>query len=294
MPFTALRFDTAAADAWSDALLDAGALSVEVTDPFAGTADEQPQFAEPGAGDAHAWGVSRLVALFADGPAASIALAEAAEALAVTMPVHETHEVEDQDWVRATQSQFGPISVGDRLHIVPSWCAAPAEGVVVRLDPGLAFGTGSHPTTRLCLDWLIAQPLSGRSLLDYGCGSGVLAIAAAKLGAGPVFGTDVDATALDATRANAQANAVVVDLATPDALPARRFDVVVSNILANPLLLLAPALATRVQPGGLLALSGILDSQADAVVIAYSQWFTLAATRASEGWTLVSFVRTSA
>src|SRR5687768_15677386 len=294
MPFTALRFDTQNADAWSDALLEAGALSVEVSDPFAGTADEQPQFAEPGADDAHAWDVSRLVALFADGPAASAALAVAAAALAARMPAHDTKLIEVQDWVRATHSQFGPISVGSRLHIVPTWCAAPAEGVVVRLDPGLAFGTGSHPTTRLCLDWLIAQPLSGRSVLDYGCGSGVLAIAAAKLGADPVFGTDVDPNALRASRDNAEANAVAVELASPDALPTRRFDVVVSNILANPLLLLAPALAARVHPGGRLALSGILDSQADVVVIAYSRWFTLAATQASEGWTLVSFVRNNA
>jgi ribosomal protein L11 methyltransferase len=293
MPYTAVRFDTDDADAWSDALLAAGALSVEATDPFAGTPQEQARFNEPGDPVAQPWQLSRLVALFDAGFDVAGALGEAAGALAKPLPVHQTYAVEDQDWVRATQSQFGPIAIADRLHIVPTWCEPPQQGVVIRLDPGLAFGTGSHPTTHLCLEWLLEQLHGGESLLDYGCGSGVLAIAAAKLGATLVIGTDVDPQALNSSRANAQSNRVDAAFVVPDALPARDFDIVVANILANPLILLAPAIAARVRPGGRLALSGILDSQVDAVVIAYSRWFKLAACRRADGWALLSGERSA-
>jgi len=293
MPYTALQFDTDDADAWSDALLASGALSVEATDPFAGTPQEQPQFNEPGEPAAQPWSLSRLVALFDAGVDVTRALREASGALDRPLPLHRTYVVEDQDWVRATQSQFGPIAIGGRLHIVPTWCEPPDHGVVIRLDPGLAFGTGSHPTTRLCLRWLLDQLERGESVLDYGCGSGVLAIAAAKLGATFVIGTDVDPQALTASRRNAQANGAEATFVAPEALPAREFDIVVANILANPLILLAPVIATRVRPAGRLALSGILDSQVDAVAIAYSRWFKLAASRRADGWALLSGERSA-
>ena len=293
MPFTALQFDTDDADAWSDALLAAGALSVEATDPYAGTPQEQAQFDEPGEPGIGPWPVSRLVALFVADVMGSLRWARPPGALGKPLPEHRAFAVADQDWVRATQSQFGPIAIGDRLHIVPTWCDPPASGITIRLDPGLAFGTGSHSTTRLCLEWLLRQLRGGESVLDYGCGSGVLAIAACKLGASYVAGTDVDPQALRASRDNAQANQAEVLFVAPDALPARDFDIVVANILANPLILLAPVIAARVRPGGSLALSGILDSQVDAVVIAYSLWFKLAACRRADGWTLLSGERSA-
>jgi ribosomal protein L11 methyltransferase len=288
MPYIALRFDTEDADAWSDALLACGALSVEASDPNAGTPSESPQYHEPGEAGAAPWRVSRLVALFADDADADAALRRAAAALDRDVPVHDTWTIAEQDWVRATQAQFGPIRVAEALWIVPSWCEAPAQGHAIRLDPGLAFGTGSHPTTRLCLEWLLATIRSGESMLDYGCGSGILAIAAVKLGADPVYGTDVDPQALRASADNASANRVVATFVSPDALPARRFDIVVANILANPLILLAPALAARVRSGGRLALAGVLEAQADEVAGAYGAWFKLRAWRATEGWVLLA------
>jgi ribosomal protein L11 methyltransferase len=231
--------------------------------------------------------------MFADDAAAGAALAQAAAALGRAAPACRRLHIEDQDWVRATQAQFGPIAIGDRLVIVPSWCEAPQGAVAITLDPGLAFGTGSHPTTRLCLEWLQDCLERGATVLDYGCGSGVLAIAAMKLGAREVVGTDVDPQAIRASRDNARANAVEATFVLPDALALRAFDVVVANILANPLILLAPALAARVHPGGRLALSGILESQAADVIAAYAPWFTLRAWRASEGWVLLAGGRTA-
>jgi ribosomal protein L11 methyltransferase len=227
------------------------------------------------------------VALFAEHLDAPAALGRAAVAVGRDTPACELSSVAEQDWVRATQAQFGPIRIADRLHVVPTWCDAPADGVSIALDPGLAFGTGSHPTTRLCLEWLLDHLAGGESVLDYGCGSGILAIAAAKLGATRVVGTDVDPQALRASADNARQNGVPASFVAPDALAAGAFDVVVANILANPLIVLAPAIASRVRPGGRLALSGVLASQADDVVAAYAPWFTLRAWRAADGWVLV-------
>jgi len=291
MAFLTLRFDTdsASAERWSDALLDAGALAVDVSDPAAGTPDESPLYGEPGVPGPGLWRVSRIEALFADGTDAGRVLAEAARAIDAPMPSHEAREVADRDWVRATQSQFGPIAIGEGFWIVPSWCDLPEPGAIaLQLDPGLAFGTGSHPTTRLCLEWLRETIAGGETVLDYGCGSGILAIAAAKLGARNVAGTDVDAQALDASAANARANGVEARFAMPDRLGAGECDVVVANILANPLILLAPALAARTKPGGCIALSGILEGQGDEVAAAYARWFTLAVWRRLDGWVLLS------
>ena len=299
MPFRALRFDVegSEADAWSDALLAHGALSVEVCDPHAGTSREQARFDEPGEpgweeGEAHAaWDRSRVIALFDQAADPEAALCAAAAELARPAPGHERFEIAEQDWVRVTQAQFGPITLGGRLHIVPTWCEPPGEGVTITLDPGLAFGTGSHPTTRLCLEWLLRTLRGGESVLDYGCGSGILAIAAAKLGAGRVVGVDVDPQALRASADNASANRVTLDVRNPDAIGEACFDVIVANILTNPLIVLAPALAARVRAGGALALAGLLDAQADAVASAYAPWFTLRAVQRAEGWTLLTGTR---
>ena len=291
MSYLALRFDAPAdaADAWSDALLEAGALSVDVSDPQAGTADELPLYGEPGLPVAHTWSTSRVVVLYAAAADWRSALAAVAKELSLPVPPHETYPVAEQDWVRQTQAQFGPIEIAPRFWIVPSWSEAPdPQALNLRLDPGLAFGTGSHPTTRLCLEWLRERIRSGESVLDYGCGSGILAIAAARLGAGRVTGVDLDPQALTASAHNARVNDVAATFVGPDALPPGQFAMVVANILANPLILLAPAIAARVGNGGRLALSGILADQAQSVVDAYARWFTLAPWRGSEDWVLLT------
>lgn len=295
--YAALRFDVeaAAADAWSDALLDAGALSVDAADPDAGTERETALFAE---GDPEVqawWPISRLTALFEPGRDPEAALVLAAGALGLPAPAQLRFDVADRDWVAATKAQFAPIRVTDDLWIVPTWCAPPrADAVNVLLDPGLAFGTGSHPTTHLCLAWLRDTVAAGAAVLDYGCGSGILAIAALKLGASRAAGIDIDPQAVQASDANARVNGVDAEFALPDRLGARQFDIVVANILANPLRLLAPLLAAHCRSGGRIALSGILESQADEVIAAYAPWFTISRWRTSEGWVLLAGVRNDA
>jgi len=294
----ALRFDAAAdaAEAWSDALLEAGALSVDIADPDAGTAAETPLYGEPGTTNDARWPTARLTALFSADADAGRALAAAGAALGLPAPMHEMHVVAEQDWVRATQAQFAPLPIHDRLWIVPSWCDPPDPSAInITLDPGLAFGTGSHPTTRLCLEWLARELAPAASVLDYGCGSGILAIAAARLGAGRVVGVDVDPQAVDAARANAIANRVTATFALPDGLAEGAdgvFDVVIANILANPLRLLAPALAARVRMGGRIVLSGVLTDQADDVAAAYAPWFIMRSWKSGEdGWVALAGAR---
>jgi len=295
--YTALQFDAdaAAADAWSDALLDAGALSVDIADPAAGTTGETPLYDEPGIASGARWAIARLTALFAEGADAAIALATAGAGLGLSPPPHEMHAVAEQDWVRAAQAQSAPLQIHDRLWIVPTWCEPPDPAAInVTLDPGRAFGTGSHPTTRLCLEWLARELPPDATVLDYGCGSGILAIAAAKLGAAEVIGVDVDAHAVEAARANAAANRVAATFMHADALDggARTFDVVVANILANPLRLLAPALSARTREGGRIVLSGVLAGQAAEVVAAYAPWFIIDVWKSGEdGWVALAGVR---
>jgi ribosomal protein L11 methyltransferase len=300
VPYLAFAFETraAAADAWGDALLEAGALSVDLGDPQADTATEQALYGEPGAPGDLRWPVTKLTALFNGGADVEAALAHAAAALGQGVPSGTLVPVPDADWVRLTQSQFEPIRIADRLWIVPSWCD-PVDPAALNLvvDPGLAFGTGAHPTTRLCLQWLASELVAGDSVLDYGCGSGILAIAAARLGAGTVVGTDVDPQAIAASAANAAANHVPAEFVLPAALAANayaRFDVVVANILTNPLRMLAPALAARVRPGGRIVLSGILEAQAGEVIAAYADWFNIAVWRADEGWVALAGTRGAA
>jgi ribosomal protein L11 methyltransferase len=280
--------DEAQAEALSDSLLEAGAESVALEDAEPGTEAEAPHYDEPGWGTRRAWRRTRLVALAHSGTDPAALLARAAGASGLKPPASlRVARVENEDWVRRTQSQFGPIQVAERLWIVPSWCASPAPGALcVRLDPGLAFGTGSHPSTRLVLRWLARELRGGERVLDYGCGSGILAIAAAKLGAGEVTALDVDPQALQAASVNARANAVSVLLARPESLPAVEYDIVLANILAGPLVALAPSLARLTRRGGRIALSGVLERQAPELLQAYRPLFDAALGELEDGWAL--------
>jgi ribosomal protein L11 methyltransferase len=282
----ALETDAAHAEALSDALLAAGAISVSVEDALAGTELETPQFGEPGSPTTPLWDDSRVVALFepADNLLGRINAA-VAEAGIDELPNLSLEEIAEQDWVRLTQSQFDPIRISERLWIVPSWHVAPDPAAInLELDPGLAFGTGSHPTTRLCLEWLEREIQPGVSLLDYGCGSGILGIAALKFGAGDVLGVDIDKAALTAAADNATRNHVEIRLAHSGEALAETFDRVVANILTNPLMLLAPLLTSRLKPGGRLALSGVLEAQAGQVIAAYAPFLPLTVGAVHEGW----------
>ncbi|MFA7669141.1 MAG: 50S ribosomal protein L11 methyltransferase [Burkholderiaceae bacterium] len=287
----------AQAEALSDAMLGAGVLAVSVEDADSDTLRENPLYGEPGLEPSvQAWRNNRVVALLPDGLDPRQVLEELVEY--TDGPVADEdwflREVPDEDWVRLTQSQFGPIQVGERIWIVPSWHAADpdvpaadrqADDIVrIELDPGLAFGTGSHPTTHLCLEWLATNLPAGATVLDYGCGSGILAIAAAKLGAGSIEAVDIDEQAVQATRDNAANNGVKLHACLPDDFGEGRFDVVVANILSNPLKVLAPMLANRVASGGALVLSGVLERQAQEVAAAYEPWLALEVWQARDGW----------
>lgn len=272
--------------ALSDALLEAGAISVDVTDARAGTEQETPIFQESGEEAELAYGCNRLTALFDPGTDAAAALSRACAAAGLDpLPEYRTAEVPEQDWVKLTQSQFAPVRVSARLWVVPSWHAAPdGSAINIVLDPGLAFGTGSHPTTRLCLDWLDRYLLPGSTVIDYGCGSGILAIAAVKLGAGCVVGVDIDSQALVASRYNAGQNRVAATFVGADGPRPQPADVVMANILSNPLKILAPLLAELTVPGGHVVLSGVLAPQASAVADAYSEWFDMEPPVEEQGW----------
>jgi ribosomal protein L11 methyltransferase len=298
MSWLSLTIETscASAEALADALIDAGALSASIEDADAGTPAEKPQFGEPGSLTTPGWERSRVVALLDADADVGALLGTAATAAGLSeIPAYGVDTVAEQDWVRLTQAQFEPIRVSERLWIVPSWHQAPdPQAIVLVLDPGMAFGTGSHPTTRLCLELLEREVKAGDTVLDYGCGSGILAIAAARLGAGEVVGVDIDPQALIAARDNAASNKVsarFVDAAHPlkgdesnDADDRGGFDIVVANILANPLRALAPALTAQVRAGGRLALSGILAEQANDLIDFYAPWIALAVADTRDGW----------
>ena len=272
------------AEALSDALEAAGAISTDLADADAESAREREIFAEPGAQAAY-WERCRLTALFPIEVDVSGVL-ELAGAATLGASVDR---LEDADWVALTQKQFEPIRAGERLWIVPTWHAPPRPADVnIVLDPGAAFGTGSHPTTRMCLAWLEANVRAGDSVLDYGCGSGILGIAALKLGAARAAGVDVDPLALEAARYNSQRNAV--DLAVQDAQRSLEgaFRITVANILANPLRMLAPVIAAHTASQGLIALSGILEDQAGDVIRSYTPWATVAVVARDGPWVLVA------
>lgn len=278
--------DASHAEPVCDALLDVGALSASIEDADAGTPDEQPQFGEPGSIVSSGWNRSRIIALLEPDADVGALLARASVAAGLAgVPAWTAEEVAEQNWVQLTQSQFDPIRVSERLWIVPSWHAAPDPAAVnLVLDPGMAFGTGSHATTRLCLEWLERNVRSGCSVLDYGCGSGILAIAAARLGAGTVAGVDIDPLAVEAARANAERNGVMATFHDSAQPVTGAYDLVVANILSNPLRLLAPAICAHVRRGGRLALSGILREQADEIMTIYGQWLPMQVADFREDW----------
>lgn len=275
------------AEALSEALMEAGALSVSIEDADAGTELETPQFGEPGSVNEKLWDRSVVIALFEASADLPAALAAAAAAVGLEdVPAFTVEDVAEQNWVQLTQSQFDPIHITDNLWIVPSWHQPPdPSAICIEMDPGMAFGTGSHPTTRLCLQWLCEVVAPGASVLDYGCGSGILGIAAAKLGAGAVVGCDIDPHAVEASQANAQRNGVQQATWQNSARHIEgEFDLVVANILTNPLCVLAPGIAARVKPGGRLALSGVLATQAEQVINAYAPYIALRVGAEHEGW----------
>ena len=288
-----LRTDARAADALSDALLAHGAQSVSVEDANAGTDEEAPLYDEPGEAAEGAWPQSLIKALCEPGAdPEQIIAAACAQAGLTSSPHYHAELVEDEDWVRLSQSQFEPIRISDKLWIVPTWATAPdAHAVNLVLDPGLAFGTGSHPTTRLCLQWLERIVRGGERILDYGCGSGILAIAALRLGAREALGVDVDPLALIAARANAARNRADVRFINTETAPDFQADLVIANILANPLILLAPLFAGYMSKGGRIALSGILEAQAEEVMKAYAPWFAMRVSASDEGWVLLEGLR---
>ncbi|PUE13330.1 50S ribosomal protein L11 methyltransferase [Limnohabitans sp. WS1] len=277
-------------DVLSDALDALDALSVSVEDADAQTPAEQALFGEPGMPPPkEGWQRSKVVALFAQEVQANDALAllelqdffEDCEVLGI-------QTLEDQDWVRLTQSQFTPVEVTSDFWIVPTWHEPPSQArQIIRLDPGLAFGTGTHPTTRMCLRWIAQNGVQNQRVLDYGCGSGILAIGAAKYGATVIDAVDIDDAAVTSTELNAQANGVQLTAGLPDKAKGQ-YQTVLANILATPLKVLAPLLCAYVAPGGSLVLAGILERQADELKLAYAPWIRLEVADTQEGWILMT------
>jgi ribosomal protein L11 methyltransferase len=277
-------------DVLSDALDALDALSVSVEDADAQTPAEQALFGEPGMPPPKdGWQRSRMVALFAQETVArEAALLLAAQDFFEDCQLIGIQTVEDQDWVRLTQSQFAPVEVTPDFWIVPTWHEPPEQArQIIRLDPGLAFGTGTHPTTRMCLRWIAQHDVQGQRVLDYGCGSGILAIGAAKYGAIMIDAVDIDEAAVTSTELNAQANGVQLQAGLPDKAQGQ-YQTVLANILATPLKVLAPLLCSYVAPGGHLVLAGILERQAEELQAAYAPWVSLEVADSQEGWILMT------
>ncbi len=292
MTFTALVLEVKGeeVDSLSDALLDAGALSVSCENARAETAAQVPHF--DGSGESVSWPRMKLTALCEVQAEPEQLLLRACNLAGIAVPVHELRSVPDEDWVARSREQFGPIRVSATLWIVPTWRSPPEpDAINLVLDPGLAFGTGSHPTTRLCLQWLERSIAGGETVLDYGCGSGILAIAALKLGARRAVGVDIDPDAVATARANARRNDVAGEFLEDCAPLTFTADLVIANILANPLKLLAPILASRCRHGGQIALSGILPDQVRDVESCYSPWIAFVPPAETEGWVCLSGVK---
>jgi ribosomal protein L11 methyltransferase len=283
----------AAVEMVGDALVALDALSVSVEDADALTPAEQALFGEPGMPPPReGWQRSRVVALFPQEAAAR-------EAAALLQPqdffegcqVLGVQAVVEQDWVRLTQSQFDPVEITPTFWIVPTWHEPPAQAEqIIRLDPGLAFGTGTHPTTRMCLRWTAQHGAQGQRVLDYGCGSGILAIGASKFGAAEIDAVDIDPAAVESTQLNATANHATLKSGLPEAAQGE-YDLVLANILASPLKVLAPLLCQHVKSGGHLVLAGILSRQADELKTAYAPWLALSVADEEDGWILMTAQR---
>ncbi|PUE42145.1 50S ribosomal protein L11 methyltransferase [Limnohabitans sp. Hippo3] len=277
-------------DVLSDALDALDALSVSVEDADAQTPAEQALFGEPGMPPPKdGWQRSRMVALFAQEAQAQEAVhLLSAQDFFEGCRILGVQAVADQDWVRLTQSQFAPVEVTPDFWIVPTWHEPPAQArQIIRLDPGLAFGTGTHPTTRMCLRWIAQHGVQGQRVLDYGCGSGILAIGAAKYGASEIDAVDIDEAAVTSTVLNAEANGVSLAAGLPDKAQGR-YQTVLANILATPLKVLAPLLCSYVAPSGALVLAGILERQADELKAAYAPWIQLEVADSEDGWILMT------
>ena len=297
-----IETDAAHAEVLSDALLEQGALSVDIHDAAADTQDEQMLFGEPGEPSGEIWQNAEVSALFDQDADIVAILRNVTQIMQSDQPLdYRIERIEEQDWVRLTQSQFDPIQISARLWIVPTWHQSPDPAAInLILDPGLAFGTGSHPTTQLCLGWLDQNLQPGDKMMDYGCGSGILAIAALKLGARYVTGIDIDPQAIKASEENALRNqcdpekfhfATAHQATERSAQPEEQTDVVVANILANPLIILAPLLMQIVRKHGHIVLSGILKEQAEEVKAVYQQWFDMRIAREQEGWVLLTGIK---
>ncbi|MDE1941934.1 MAG: 50S ribosomal protein L11 methyltransferase [Betaproteobacteria bacterium] len=279
------------AEALSDALLACGALSASIEQNLGSGRPETEVFGEPGEPPPALWPECLVDALLpAEADPHALMQEARIQAGLPEMPAYQSDTVADQDWVSLTQRQFDPIPAAPGLWIVPTWHEPPDPSALnIRLDPGQAFGTGSHPTTRLCLQYLSREAPRGQEVMDYGCGSGILAIAAHLLGARRAVGVDIDPAAVATARANAQRNGVDAEFFLPDAIaPSAQFDGVVANILASPLMVLAPLLLAYLKPGGWIALSGILERQAGQVIEAYQPGCCLVVTAHSEGWVCLS------
>ncbi|MEO1956589.1 MAG: 50S ribosomal protein L11 methyltransferase [Methylophilaceae bacterium] len=282
------------AESISDALIELGALSASIEDAHAETQAEQAIFGEPGDPPPGIWQKNIVTAMLDE----SADVAQLLRALQTETKIPQfdyvTETIEEQDWVRATQSQFDPIHITDKLWIVPTWHTSPNEDAInIILDPGLAFGTGSHPTTHLCLEWLTQQNnLHEADVLDYGCGSGILAIAAKKLGSKKTVGVDIDGQAVISSCFNAAQNQTTgIDFYDASDFGNQTFDIVVANILSSALMVLAPALAKYCKPDGKIALSGILEEQIGALIARYSEWFTMNAPTQKDAWVLLTGVK---
>ena len=277
----------------SEALEALDALSVSVEDADAETEHEQALFGEPGMPPPkEGWQRSQVVALFAkEEEARQAALLLAAQDFFEACEVISLGAVPDQDWVRLTQSQFAPVEITPDFWIVPTWHEPPAQArKIIRLDPGLAFGTGTHPTTRMCLRWIATHDLNGQRVLDYGCGSGILAMGAAKFGAKQIDAVDIDEAAITSTELNAQANEVSLNVGLPE-LAQGAYQTVLANILATPLKVLAPLLCGHVQAGGHLVLAGILERQEEELIQAYAPHIKLSVADREDGWILMTAQR---
>ncbi len=292
MPWIQLRLNSNKehAEPLSDLLMELGSVSITFEDSF-----DTPIF-EPKLGETPLWDATTVIALFDAGDDLAPVIAELkAQPYMPADTDYKIEQVEDKDWVREWMDSFHPIKFGNRLWVCPSWREAPEpDAVNVLLDPGLAFGTGTHPTTALCMEWLDSLDLAGKQVIDFGCGSGILAVAALKLGAPHAVGIDIDYQAIDASKDNARRNGVEdkLSLYLPQDQPADiQADVLVANILAGPLRELAPLIAGLVKPNGVLALSGLLNEQAEELREIYSQWFDMDAAAHKEDWSRLTGTR---
>jgi ribosomal protein L11 methyltransferase len=280
------------ADLIGDTMMALGALSAVIEDANAETVDEQPIFGEPGDPPPGIWQKNLVSVMFDEGVDVSEMMSALESETNLSSLQYTIETIEEQDWVRATQAQFNPIEINEKMWIVPTWHEAQDAGAInIVLDPGLAFGTGSHPTTHLCLDWLTKQVGANQTVLDYGCGSGILAIAAKKLGAGEVVGTDIDLQAVESSVYNAEQNQVDIDFYDAEQYEIKAFDIVVANILSSALSVLAPVLASACKSGGKIALSGILSEQTEQLTAIYSQWFDMAPPKTMDAWVLLTGIK---